>query len=210
MLVLVRRPSWRAAIPLVVFTAAALLGLRNIALASIVLVPGMARGLSGLGNVKGAERGPVAIGGLVAVALVAVLTVRSVTSGPAYELSTFPVDAVAWMDQRGLVARPDVDLATQDSTGNYLELLYGTGARVFLDDRVDMYPKAVVDDYLALHAGAPGWQDVLERRGIDAVAWPRAEPLSQLLAQSPDWRIGYTDGETIVACRRGSAAEARC
>ncbi len=209
-LVLVRRPSWRAALPLVVFTAAALLGLRNIALASVVLVPGMARGLAGLGNVTGKERGPVAVGGLAVLAVAACVVVVNVATGPAFELSTFPVDAVAWMDQRGLVARPDVDLATQDSTGNYLELLYGADARTFLDDRVDMYPKAVVDDYLALHTGAPGWQAVLDRRGIDAVAWPRAEPLSQLLAQSPDWRIGYADGETIVACRRGSVAEARC
>jgi len=209
-LVLVRRPSWRAALPLVVFTAAALLGLRNIALASIVLVPGMARGLAGLGSVKGDERGPVAVAGLGIVAVVAAVAVVNVATGPAYELSTFPVDAVAWMDQRGLVAQPDVDLATQDSTGNYLELLYGTRARAFFDDRVDMYPKAVVDDYLALHTGAPGWQEVLERRGIDAIAWSRSAPLSQLLAESPDWRVGYVDDQALVACRRGTVAEARC
>ncbi|MFN8039382.1 MAG: hypothetical protein U0Q07_09245 [Acidimicrobiales bacterium] len=209
-LVLVRRPSWRSALPLVVFTAAALLGLRNIALASIVLVPGIARGLSGLGSVTARERGPVAVAGLAAMAVAAVVTVVNVASAPAFDVSTFPVEAVAWMDQRGLVAQPDVDLATQDSVGNYLELLYGARARAFFDDRVDMYPKAVVDDYLTLHTGAPGWQAVLDRRGIDAIAWSRTAPLGQLLASSPDWRVGYLDGQTVVACRRGSVAEARC
>jgi hypothetical protein len=208
--VLVRRPSWRAALPLVVFTAAALLGLRNISLASIVLVPGMARGLAGLGSITGRERGPVAVVGLAAAAVGAVLVVARVLSGPAYELSTFPVDAVAWMEGRGLVAQPDVNTASQDSTGNYLELLHGPDARVFFDDRVDMFPKAVVDDYLLVHTGAPGWEAVLDRNDVDVVLWSRKAPVAQLLATSTAWRVGYQDDEFVVACRRGSAAESRC
>ena len=50
---LVRRPSWRAALPIVVFTAASLLGARNIVIASIVFVPGLARGLADIGTVTG-------------------------------------------------------------------------------------------------------------------------------------------------------------
>ena len=57
-LVLVRRPSWRAGIPLALFTAAALLGARNVVVASIVLVPGLARGLEGLGSVTGRSGDP--------------------------------------------------------------------------------------------------------------------------------------------------------
>ncbi len=52
----VRRPSWRAALPLVVFTAASLLGARNVVVASIVFVPGLARGLADIGTVTGEER----------------------------------------------------------------------------------------------------------------------------------------------------------
>ena len=58
--------------------------------------------------------------------------------------------------------------------GNYLELLYGTDADAFIDDRVDMYPPEVVDDYLALLHGAPGWEQVLDRRGVDLVLWDRS------------------------------------
>jgi len=53
---LVRRPSWRAGLPVIVFTAASLLGSRNIVVASIVFIPGLARGLRGLGTVTGEER----------------------------------------------------------------------------------------------------------------------------------------------------------
>src|SRR5690606_27650806 len=57
-LALVRRPSYRSAVPLVVFTTAALLGVRNIPIATIVFVPALAVGLAGLGRVDGRERGP--------------------------------------------------------------------------------------------------------------------------------------------------------
>ncbi len=208
--VVVRRPSWRAALPLVVFTAAALLGVRNIVVASIVLVPGAARGLVGLGSLTGRERGPAAVVAWVVALIGGVAVLHGAVTGPAYDLAAFPRDAVAWMDQRGLVAREDVGTATQDTVGNYLELLYGDRARAFFDDRVDMYPRPVVDDYLTLHTGSPGWEAVLDRRGVDVVLWSRTAPVSQLLAGSPDWRIGYQDGDWVVACRRGSAAAARC
>src|SRR4051794_9985900 len=53
---LARRPSWRASLPLAVFTVAALLGARNVVFASFVMVPGLAVGLSNLGTISGDDR----------------------------------------------------------------------------------------------------------------------------------------------------------
>ncbi len=91
---------------------------------------------------------------------------------PAWQLESFPVDAVSWLDQNGL-HRADLHTATSDTVGNYLELVYGDEAHAFLDDRVDMYPKPVVQDFLVLLHGSPGWREVLERRDIDLVLWER-------------------------------------
>jgi len=205
-LLLVRRPSYRAAVPLVVFTAAALLGVRNVAVASLVLVPGMAYGLAGLGSITGHERrGRGAVAALVVLGLLAGVLVVRATDEPAYDLRTYPVDALAWTEQAGWFA-PEIDVATQETVGNLLELLQGRDARVFLDDRVDMYPAGVVDDFLSVLRGRPGWDRVLDEDGIDVVVWGADEPLMSLLADDGEWRIPYTDGRFFVACRRDSTA----
>jgi hypothetical protein len=140
---------------------------------------------------------------VVVLALVAVLVVRTALAQPAFDLTPFPVDAVSWLDQNGL-RRPDLPLLSPDTVGNYLELIDGRQARVFMDDRVDMYPKAVVDDFVLLQQGHPGWRAVLDRHGVDLVLWPKALPLAGVLAESTDWRTLYQDGTWTVACRRGT------
>jgi hypothetical protein len=99
-----------------------------------------------------------------------------------------------------------VNVASQETVGNYLELVRSTEARVFLDDRVDMYPEAVVEDFLVLLRGRPGWREVLERREVDVVVWEANQPLASLLADDPAWRTVYADGTWIVACHRPSEA----
>jgi hypothetical protein len=202
-LLLVRKPSYRAAIPLVVFVAAALIGERNVSVAALVMVPGMARGFSGIGSLRGEQRNPVTLVALAAVVLVGALMVSVSLGNPAWSLGDFPVAPLAWMHQQG-IAPGDVRMATSDTTGNYLELLYGTRAHAFLDDRVDMYPAAVVDDFLTLEHATPGWSQVLARRNIDVVLWERSLPLTQLLSDSGAWRVLYQDKTWSLMCRRGS------
>jgi hypothetical protein len=196
---LARRPSWRAAVPLAVFVAASLLAARNIPVACLVVLPGIASGLAGLGNIDGLRRSATNTVGVVAVAIVAVVVVSSQLSEPDYDLRGFPVDAIAHLDQAGQAGPGSTArIAASDRVGNYLEVLYGRDARVFLDDRLDMYPPWVVEDYLALRQGAPDWSEVLERDEIDVVLWRRSEPLSSLLAADPGWRLTYSDESWVV------------
>ena len=78
--------------------------------------------------------------------------------------TTYPVDAVAWLDQEGLLT-PRPGGSTPDTVGNYLELVLGDRASVFVDDRVDMFPVDVVEDEVALVRGSPRWSEVLRRAG---------------------------------------------
>jgi hypothetical protein len=195
---LVRRPSWRAALPVVVFTAASLLGARNIVIASIVFVPGLARGLADIGTVTGEERRTIFRPMAAVLAVAGLLAAVVAASGPVYKLNGYPVAAVTWAEREGLLG-PDARLVSQDFVGNYLEARYGTAGRVFIDDRYDMFPETVVNDFLTLNAGAPGWQEVLDRNQASAVLWAVDKPLGQLLAVSPQWRVVYSDERFLVA-----------
>jgi hypothetical protein len=199
---LVRRPSYRDALPAVVFIAAALVASRNAAVASLVLLPVSARGLAGLGSLTGADlRGKVpAVLSSVLVLLSGVLVWAS-TTGEGWAFHGYPVAALSWADEQGLVGG-DQRLLTQDFVGNFMESTWGTEVPVFMDDRFDMYPQEVLDDYRVLAKGEPGWRGVLERHEIDSVLWGAGEPLAGLLTQDPGWRVVYQDGSWVLFQRR--------
>lgn len=198
-LALTRRPTYRAAIPLVVFVAASLLASRNITVASLVLIPGMAYGLSGLGALKGERRSPVAfaLSGVMATLVVVLVAVSS--SGGGWVFDFYPRAALAHAQSTGAL---DGHLLSTDYVGNFLEGVRGEGAGVFIDDRYDMYPREVIEDYGTVADGRAGWQEVLDRREVSTVIWTADAPLSQFLAADPEWRMEWQDGSWIVAVRR--------
>ncbi len=195
---LVRRPSWRAGLPVVVFTAASLLGARNIVVASIVWVPGLARGLADIGSISSGERRSIYRPIAAALVIVGLLTTVSAATGPVYSFNGYPVAAVTWAQREGLL-ESGKHLVSRDYVGNYLESRFGTSVKVFIDDRYDMFPDSVVNDFLVLDKGGPGWQEVLDRWNTTAVLWKTSEPLGQLLAISPRWRVAYSDQEFVIA-----------
>ena len=77
-------------------------------------------------------------------------------------------------------------------------MLYATDARVFLDDRLDMYPAGVVEDYLTLRDGRPVGRRYWTDRDIDLVLWPRTRPLTEILLADPGWQLVYTDDDWVV------------
>ena len=197
-LLLVRRPSYRVALPLVVFTAAALLGLRNVPVASLVLIGGMAVAAEGLGSLEGTRRSPVT--GIAALALLAlaVLGTLGQLGQQNFALEAYPVDAVHWLDGHGLLGGEN-RLISRDYVGNYLEVTQGEDARVFMDDRYDMFPTQVSEDYVQLVRGEDP-RAVLERYDAGVVLWDRDTPFGAWLEEADDWGIVYRDDDWLVAC----------
>ncbi len=199
---LVRRPSYRSALVLAVFGSAALLGARNLAVASLVLVPAMAAAVPELGSLRSSQRPRVAaVIGLVGLVVVALLGVARFDQRD-FELRGYPIDALAYLDEVGVDLRVH-HLATQDVVGNVQELVYGADERVFYDDRFDMFPDAVTEAHLALVQTAPDLRSRLEALEVELVTWERASPLAQRLVADPGWRVLYTDEHAVVVCRRG-------
>lgn len=209
LIAVVRRRTFRDLLPMVVFVVAAAMATRNVPLASLVLVPGTARGLAGLGSLPVTQRNALASVLVAASVLLVGVQVALAVRGPAYDLHEYPVAELDWLRDRGLLGR-DVRLLTEDTNGNLIELLEGADVPVFLDDRYDMYPLEVMRDYLRVHRVQDGWQDVLDRYRVDVVLWASTEPAHAAIAGDPDWRVVRDDGTWFIACRRGSAADARC
>ena len=189
------RPSWRAVVPTVAFTAAALVSVRNLHVATIVVLPIVAEGLR-------AEPRPLppllrrAVPALGAV--VGVVSIGITSQPPAFDLDIYPAAGFRFLEDND-ISPTTSRIVTLDFVGNWLELEYGDAANVFIDDRFELASEELVDDYLDLLNGDPSWQEVLDRYDPDAVVWAQDRPLAALLAESDCWEIAHRDDDFVVA-----------
>jgi hypothetical protein len=199
------RLAWRDVVVVVGFTALALTASRNLAVLAIVFAPVLGRAVRRPDSA--APRPPptpaqVRINGAVLAVLAATFAVFTVSVWATEPLSLdgYPVEAVAYLDENGLLVGGH-RLAHQDFVGNYLILRFGRDARVFVDDRYDMYPLEVSSGYRELLRGGPGWQEVLDRHRVDVVLWNTSRPLASILSVDPRWREVFQDGDWVVLRR---------
>src|SRR5262249_39074974 len=72
--------------------------------------------------------------------------------------------------------------------GGYLIHEWYPERRVFIDGRMDMYGKVIVDDYLDVAAAKPQWAEILDRYGIQTALLPKGSALASVLSVDPHWR----------------------
>ncbi len=196
--------TWRSLIPGFGMTVMALLALRNLGPASLVLATFSAFGLVWKTDLDGSERGVIAKA-VVGTALGGIVVVSAMIVGStALDLEDYPVEEVDWLEERSLVANPDVMLIQRDSVGNYLEARFGDEASVFVDDRFDFYPQDVLDDHRDLFFGQ-NIEEILGRREADAVLWEAESPLAEWLrsddGEDLGWAVALESDDWIVAVR---------
>ena len=202
-LVLVRfRLSWRDGVPVAAFLALGLLSARNLPVAAIVFAPVVGRALRAPESARiapdptpGVRRAHRAATATLLAAFV--VFAAGIATADGLALGPYPRAAVDHLERSGLLG-PGHRLAHQDAVGNYLELRYGTDVKVFIDDRYDMYPVSVTEDYRRLLAGNPQATAVLDHYGIDVVLWERRLPLASILAEAEGWQPSFTDDEWVV------------
>lgn len=203
LLAVVRRRSWRFALPAIAFSLAAVVAQRNIVMAVMVLVPIAAASLPSFGTLR-VDRRPVLGRAYVFVGVASLALAASYSVGqPFGPLSAYPQYPLAWIGADDVEAR----IATPDVVGNLLTNLDGADADVFVDDRVDMLPEDLVRDSITLLRGAPAWSAVLEEYQIDVVIWSRDRPLRQIVAADERWRVVLSDRQWTLACRRGPGCD---
>ena len=64
------------------------------------------------------------------------------------------------------------------------------GLPVAVDPRVELFPKETWDDYLLVSAGRDGWQQVLDRWGVDVLVLQpdQSTGLLAVIGNDPGWR----------------------
>jgi hypothetical protein len=82
-------------------------------------------------------------------------------------------------------------LYNDESLGS--RLLFFEIARVFIDNRFDMYGKEFCDRWSVAHYADPGWKAYLQSFGVTAVAISEGQPLYGALLNEPDWLPVYDD-----------------
>lgn len=197
-----QRTTWRTIVPTAAFVAAALYAQRNIVMATVVLVAACAQTAPALGTLRSGDRPrggrPIA----VAVAVVFVLAVANTLLTPAGSVDDYAARPLAWLGEEPSQGRVVTDVLH----GNLLEVLDGPTGSVFVDDRFDLLPQELFDDYLQLEGGGTRWSDVLDRYDADVVIWARGAPLATLLEDSAAWRVSFSDSTWLLAERRVAPA----
>lgn len=211
------RPSWRDALPVAGLLVLGLTSQRNLAALAVVAAPMLGRAfrsrpcelVTGVGAGAGDGDGdgePVStrsagvrdpVPNLLfagALAALAVAFVAVAATRPAFDLGGYPVALVHDARAGGRVVAPDV-------VGGYSILDRGRDAHVFVDDRVDMYPRRVVEDSLSLVDGTPASLAILDRYRADAVIWGRDKPLAAILEASGRWRAVRRSGDWVLFVR---------
>ena len=184
------RPPWRDLLPLAAFLLAGLAAQRNLPMAGVVAAPVLGRALRAATAPSAEDRRPpihLTIAGVLGA--LALLFVGLAATQPAFDLEGYPVRAARLL-------RPGVDtVATTDIAAGYLILEHGADARVLMDDRVDLHPVELAEDYVRLLDGKPDALDLLDRYDPDVVLWETDTALHALLAASGRWRrVGVRDG----------------
>lgn len=197
-----RRPGIRDMAMGIVFVLLALWALRNISVAVVVTAPLVARAVA-----RDQERPDVLAPRLHAVLLAtlagfAALAVADIVVSEDYDLGAFSVGA---LDELGTAEWDDMRVVTSDGDAAYVIWRQWPDRTVFFDDRVDMYPIRVVDDYRTLSRVQDGWAEVLDDYQIDAVVWPTDRALAQALAASPGWDLVDEIDDASIFVRAGEA-----
>ncbi len=208
----------------VALVAPVALGVRNIPLATMILVTLGAPLLTGIGD----ERiGPVPSSRQMWVAscLGAMAIVGLVVATPDLDLEPYPVTILDELGESAPLG--DHRLLSLDYVGNYLEFRDGADADVWNDDRAEVIPHEVFADYVTLlsEESRPGeWTDIVNRHQFDVIVWPFDDAFGQwildgggvnLVAErfgsvddacgdglEPTWSSHEADGNWVVAQRR--------
>jgi len=116
---------------------------------------------------------------------------------------TYPVGAVAWLDEVGFRGNLEVPFVV----GAFVAWKLNPAVKVSIDGRYEVaYPPEALQRNLDTYAARSGWQQRLEEEGkTDAVLVPVGGPLASALPAESGWSRSYRDDAYEVYFRSGRA-----
>lgn len=192
------RLPWRFTFPFVVIFMFALYSQRNMVLLGVLAAPLLsALPIAHSQSPNSFRQHKIAIAiGMCGVAFVVLAIAKTVLS-PATQFDGYPVKAVAALHERWQ-NDPPMRIVHQDIVGNYITFASRGDHKVFVDDRVDMFPQTLSNDYLSLVRGKQNAPDVLEKYKTTYVLWKKTTWMASYLRKSPEWNVFYEDDDWVV------------
>ena len=126
----------------------------------------------------------------VVAALLGIVGIATVFSGwtkDGVDQSPYPVEPFAYLEARGLVGGQK-RVFGEDWVGCWMILRFGNNANVFIDDRYDMYPDAVVKDYVSMRSGSVRSRDLFDSYGFESMVIENESRLATLVRLWPEWQ----------------------
>ncbi len=111
----------------------------------------------------------------------------------------YPADGAEFVRQNYRDARMFNDF----NSSHFLIYTLYPDQRVFIDGRFDFYGNELMSDYLKVHGARPGWQEILDRYGVEVVLVTRDVPIVRALARDPGWQRVFDGSNDIVYARAG-------
>jgi hypothetical protein len=111
-----------------------------------------------------------------------------------FDAKRFPVEAAEVIAARG-TREP---IFTLDSWGGYLIYSLYPQAKVFVDDRHDLYGSAFFKQYLKAIRVEPGWDVLLNDNHVNWVLLPKESALANALRGSQQWKVSYEDKTAVL------------
>jgi hypothetical protein len=117
--------------------------------------------------------------------------------------TNYPVGAADW-----LAAHPDVGtrMFNQYGFGGYLAYRFypQPNRRVFIFGEAALMGDDLLNEYADVYYVRSNWKQVLDKYGVDYVVENRGDPLPNLLATQPDWKLVYQDNTAVIYVRTTS------
>jgi len=114
-----------------------------------------------------------------------------------------PVAGAEFIEQHQL---PD-PVFNEQAWGGYLLYRWYPQRKVFIDGRIDMYGSDIVGEYFQVASVKPQWQSVLDKYGVRTVLTEKDSAVSVLLVTSGAWERVFTgEVEEVFVRREGNSA----
>jgi hypothetical protein len=207
-----RTPGWLVMLSWVGI-AMGLLALRNVPIAAVFCLPTLALGAEDRLRARaamrtssprevnpsvGLRRRVMEIGTavLIVIGAMIVLVPRGVGEGVTENLEKrFPTRAVAMLQQ----VAPDARVLADYGWGGYvIHELFQSGGRVFVDGRNDMYDQQILEDYDAIREAEPGWQQLADAHGVNAILVKPDAALTKGPAVAAGWCEAFRDDTQVL------------
>jgi hypothetical protein len=201
-----RTPGWLVMLSWVGI-AMGLAAERNVPIAAVFCLPTLALGLEArMGERRERPYAPsralgrriieVAAAVMIVVGTFVFVVPRGLGVGIQADIAhRFPVQGVNLL----LKYKPDARVFAEYGWGGYvINKLYASGGRVFVDGRNDMYSEQILNDYSAIRAADPGWQQLAAKYGVNAILIKTEDTLARGPATDAGWCQVYRDETQVL------------